>query len=691
MRFLHTSDWHLGRSFHGSSLLEEQAAALARMVELAREGEVDAVLIAGDIYDRAIPPAEAVRLFNDTLVELRGTGAVVVAIAGNHDSHVRVSVYDPLLSAFGVSIRGDVRRAERPVIVIPKRGGAPVAIYPLPYLDPSVDGPALAGTEWERAAAHGSVSDRLYDGFVSDGSVSVGVADGFVVDGIADGAVIGDSLGGDVAQGVLFDGLKLDASEGNAPEGSVLALPRATATDPPAGRLRHEHVTRLALARLRRDLQTRPGHRSVVVAHTFVAGGVGCESERELTVGNVDRVSVEAFAGFDAVALGHLHRAQELDGPRLAYCGSPLPYSFSEEGQRKSVRLVELGADGPPRVEVVPLEVGRPLATIEGEIEQLLRDPALEKAEGARVRVILTDEALPLQAKARLQRRFPHIAELRHRPPEVERCSISERHRRVRQTASPLDLLTAFFTDQQGRPATAVEEQLLRRALEAAGGDGGGDSHGIREHGSREQSSSGSGESDTGSSSRESGSSSGSDSRSRSRSRSRSGGGGRESGSGSSGSGGTASGSGGGDSDSRSAGRASGSGSSESSGGASATVGTDSGSGGEDNWGAVGDNRSDNGNDNDNDNDDRGSFDRGKSGSGLSGCSASGSGSGSSVIVGRVSGSGGRDSSGEDNGGAGEDNGGAGEDNGSSNGARGGGDRGKSGGGMSDSCGGEEP
>ena len=123
MRFLHTSDWHLGRSFHGASLLEEQAAALARMVELAREGEVDAVLIAGDIYDRAIPPAEAVRLFNDTLVELRGTGAVVVAIAGNHDSHVRVSVYDPLLSAFGVSIRGDVRRAERPVIVIPKRGG----------------------------------------------------------------------------------------------------------------------------------------------------------------------------------------------------------------------------------------------------------------------------------------------------------------------------------------------------------------------------------------------------------------------------------------------------------------------------------------------------------------------------------------------------------------------------------------
>jgi exonuclease SbcD len=401
MRLLHTSDWHLGRSFHGASLLEEQAEAMARVVALAREGEVDAVLIAGDIYDRAIPPAEAVRLFNDTLAQLRATGAAVVAIAGNHDSHVRVSVYDPLLSAFGVSIRGDVLRSREPVIVTPQRGGSPVAIYPLPYLDPTVDGPALGGFEMGEFAP---------------------------------------------------------------------------------GRLRHEDVTRLALDRIHADLRQRPGHRSVVVAHTFVAGGEGCESERELTVGNVDRVSVEAFAGFDVVALGHLHRAQELDGARLAYCGSPLPYSFSEERQRKSVRLLELAATGTPRAELVPLEVGRPLATVEGGIEQLLRDPALEKAEGAWVRVILTDETLPLQAKARLQKRFPHIAELRHRPPQAERASISERHRRVRQASSPLELVGAFFADQQGRPATAEEHRLLRRALEAAGGDSdeGGGSGGRR-------------------------------------------------------------------------------------------------------------------------------------------------------------------------------------------------------------------
>jgi DNA repair protein SbcD/Mre11 len=355
MRLLHTSDWHLGRSFHGVSLLEEQAAAIARIVALALEHQVEAVLIAGDLYDRAIPPAEAVALFNDALARLSAGGTAVVAIAGNHDSHVRVSVYDPLLCAFKVTVRGDVRRAQEPVLVHPRGGGAPVAIYPLPYLEPSVDGPALSGEP---------------------------------------------------------------------------------------GRLRHEEVTRLALARLRADLSQRPGHRAVLVAHTFVAGGASCESERELTVGNVDRVSVEAFAGFDYVALGHLHRSQQLDGSRVAYSGTPLPYSFSEQDHIKSVQS--------------------------GPIEALCGDPAYTAAEPARVRAILTDDALPLQAMARLRVRFPYIAELRHEPPERAHASGAERRRQVRQASSPLALTTDFFNDQQGRPPSAAEAELLEAALAQA-------------------------------------------------------------------------------------------------------------------------------------------------------------------------------------------------------------------------------
>lgn len=390
MRLLHTSDWHLGRQFHGASLLQEQAAALDRIVALAAEAEVDAVLIAGDLYDRAIPPAEAVQLFNDTLARLSRAGAAVVAIAGNHDSHVRVSIYDPLLSAFGVTIRGDVRRAAEPVLVTPRRGGAPVAIYPLPYLEPSVDGPLLA------------------------------------------------------------------------------ALSEAGEAADSAPRLSHQEVTRRALERIRQDRANRPEQRSVLVAHTFVAGGETSESERELTVGNVDRVSVDTFAGFDYVALGHLHGSQQLDGPRVAYSGTPLPYSFSEQHQTKSVRIIELDAGGTAAVEIVPLGVGRPLRTLEGPIEALCSDPRHDDARHAWVRVILTDDDLPLQAMARLRQRFPHVAELRHRPAERLRASADQRQQQVRQAGSPLDLALAFFSDQQGKPTEAAEAELLRRAIEAA-------------------------------------------------------------------------------------------------------------------------------------------------------------------------------------------------------------------------------
>lgn len=399
MRFLHTSDWHLGRQFHGASLLQEQAAALERIVELAAEADVDAVLIAGDIYDRAIPPAEAVLLFNDTLARLSRSGAAVVAIAGNHDSHVRVSIYDPLLSAFGVTIRGDVRRAHEPVLVSPRRGGPAVAIYPLPYLEPAVDGPSLLALE--------------------------------------------------------------EASEASERESSAGSV-----------RISHQDVTRLALDRIHRDLRSRPKHRSVLVAHTFVMGGEPSESERQLSIGNVDRVRVDSFVGFDYVALGHLHGSQQLDGPRVAYSGTPLPYSFSEQHHTKSVRIVELDAAGTPTVEIVPLGVGRPLGTLEGPLESLCGEPQYAAAADAWLRVILTDEVLPLQAMARLRQRFPYVAELRHRPPELQRSTASGRHESVRQATSPLALALAFFADQQGRPAGPSEAELLRQALESSGRGG---------------------------------------------------------------------------------------------------------------------------------------------------------------------------------------------------------------------------
>ncbi len=390
VRLLHTSDWHLGRSFHGESLLDQQEAALDRIVEICRQDAVDLVVIAGDLYDRAIPPAAAVALFTDTVRRLRADGAVVVAIAGNHDSHVRVAVYDELLTALGVTVRGDWRRSHQPLLVAPRRGGSPLTVYPLPFLEPLLDGPALAR---EAGLAEGDIS---------------------------------------------------------------------------AGRWRHQQVIDLALARIRADLATRPGQRSLLVAHAFVAGGRSSESERELSVGNLDVVAVPSFAGFDVVALGHLHAAQDLDGPRLAYSGSPLPYSFSEEGQQKSVRLVEINNQGLASVQVIPLQVGRELRSLEGPLEQLLLDPQLDDARPCWVRAVLTDDDLPRQAMARLRQRFPHAVELRHRPLRLEAMATSARTLQIRAARGPLERILAFYSDQQGREPSPAEAQLLRQALSQA-------------------------------------------------------------------------------------------------------------------------------------------------------------------------------------------------------------------------------
>jgi exonuclease SbcD len=186
-------------------------------------------------------------------------------------------------------------------------------------------------------------------------------------------------------------------------------------------------------------------------------------------VGNLEVVAVPSFSGFDYVALGHLHAAQELDGPRLAYAGSPLPYSFSEEGQEKSVRLVEFGANGLASVRVIPLAVGRQLRSLEGPLETLLADPRLEEARACWVRAVLTDDDLPRQAMTRLRQRFPHALELRHRPGRQESLATSERTRRIRAARDPLERILAFYSDQQGRQPSAAEVQLLRQALSAAG------------------------------------------------------------------------------------------------------------------------------------------------------------------------------------------------------------------------------
>lgn len=376
MRFLHTSDWHIGRTFHGADLLAEQEAVLGHLAGLVAGEAIDAVLVAGDIYDRAVPSAEAVRVATAAVARIRAAGAQLIVTPGNHDSAPRLGAFAEFAAAGGLHLRTTVGGLAEPVLLDDAHG--PVAVYGIPYLEPE-------------------------------------------------------------------------------PARHALGVPDARG---------HTGVLTEAMRRIRADLETRPGVRSVVLAHAFVTGGEPTDSERTIAVGGVEQVPGSVFDGVDYVALGHLHGPQTL-AEHLRYSGSPLAYSFSEARQRKSVWLVDFDAGGLADVRRHELPVPRALATLRGELEDLLvaleHDQFLEHF----LSVTVTDRVRPVDAMRRLRERFPFAVHLEWEP-EGGHSGAPLRYSDAVRGRSDIEVSRGFLDDCRGAPPTESEEQLLFRALEAA-------------------------------------------------------------------------------------------------------------------------------------------------------------------------------------------------------------------------------
>ncbi|GAA4354501.1 exonuclease SbcCD subunit D [Angustibacter luteus] len=182
MRMLHTSDWHLGRSFHRVGMLEHQAVFLDHLVEVVRSQRVDVVVVAGDVYDRALPSVDTVRLLNDAVERIVDAGAQLVLTSGNHDSADRLGFGGRVLERGGVHLRTRVEDLARPVLVADDHGE--VAIYGVPYLEPALVADRLGSARTHQgvlAAAAERVRDDL--GERAPGTRSVLAAHAFVVGG----------------------------------------------------------------------------------------------------------------------------------------------------------------------------------------------------------------------------------------------------------------------------------------------------------------------------------------------------------------------------------------------------------------------------------------------------------------------------------------------------------------------------
>ncbi|MER5847696.1 exonuclease SbcCD subunit D [Streptomyces sp. NPDC002012] len=208
MRILHTSDWHLGRSFHRVSLLEAQAAYLDHLVATVREHEVDVVLVAGDVYDRAVPPLSAVELFDDALHRLAAAGVPTVMISGNHDSARRLGVGAGLIGRAGIHLRTDPARCATPVVLRDAYGD--VAFYGLPYLEPALVKDVFKAERAGHEAVLTAAMDRVRDDLASRSGTtrSVVLAHAFVAGGEPSDSERDITVGGVAAVPAgVFDGV----------------------------------------------------------------------------------------------------------------------------------------------------------------------------------------------------------------------------------------------------------------------------------------------------------------------------------------------------------------------------------------------------------------------------------------------------------------------------------------------------
>ncbi|WP_107659165.1 exonuclease SbcCD subunit D [Nocardia suismassiliense] len=208
MRMLHTSDWHIGRTFHGVDLLADQARSLATIAELVAEESVEVVVLPGDVYDRSIPSADAIAVCNRGFEAIRAAGARIVATSGNHDSPARLGAGASFAAAGGLYLRTTVADADRPVLLEDEHG--PVAFYGIPYLEPDI---TRAELDVPQARSHAEILDAAMrriraDIAQRDSTRTVVLAHAFVVGGEATGSERSISVGGvETVPMSAFDGI----------------------------------------------------------------------------------------------------------------------------------------------------------------------------------------------------------------------------------------------------------------------------------------------------------------------------------------------------------------------------------------------------------------------------------------------------------------------------------------------------
>ena len=368
MIFLHTSDWHLGATEGERELREDQYFFIDEICRIIEERQVDSVLLAGDVYDRSVGSASAIRLYNYAMARIcRDLKKTVLTIAGNHDSADRLSSCGSLLEKAGLYISGAAEREARVVAF------DDAEVFLLPWV-----------TEEKVRSLY--PEERISD------------------------------LTG--AYQVLTDHMRERFS---------------------------------------------PDKKHIVVSHAFITNAETSTSDRAAEIGFATQVSASVFDGFDYVALGHIHKPQNVNG-HIRYSGTPMPYSFGkEESQEKSVTLLDTET---MTQEIVPLPLLHQRRTLTGTYEELLNPDCPEEARTGYVRLNVTDTALGLELLSRLRQVYPHPLVVSGKAYEGDGTSISLTMEEFEQMENdPSQVFRSFCREEMGQEATPHFVELFEKAV----------------------------------------------------------------------------------------------------------------------------------------------------------------------------------------------------------------------------------
>ncbi len=348
MRFLHTADWHLGRIFYGQYLTDDQAYVLEnQFFTILKEEKIDGILLAGDVFDRAVPPIEAIELWDTIITRLAMDYKVpLFVVSGNHDGAERLEVGRSMLSQSGIHIWGSPHHALQPFEFEGVDGK--VAICPMPFSEPRRIGDALGLSSSESKSVDTDMVDDTLFSYVDDKD----------------------------QEAVALNLHNYDQMYQAWSEYLYKQVPK--------------------------------GMRSIAISHAFVMGGEVGGSERTLSVGGSEQVNPKVFKDFHYTALGHLHGPQRMGADYIRYSGSPLKYSFDEHGQKKSFTIIDMDTKGSVDISTISVEAKRDVVILEGYFEDLLNNKELQaNHKDDYVQARLLDTMPIMDGMARLRQVYP--------------------------------------------------------------------------------------------------------------------------------------------------------------------------------------------------------------------------------------------------------------------------------------------